>query len=341
MHLRSARTRPIDGRRPWPARRRAPGDRVALVDWGGVRATAATLAAAHLGAATAQMNPLLTAAELAQLVEASGCSPVGIAGAGGRVPLAEALGDAARCSSNPLAGREPERRRRARAATATRWCCSPAAPRACPNRCRSATERARPAGRLSAAVRPGPAAERGASCACRRSTSVGCSACCSALYAGDTTVVQPRFDAGAWLDARRPPPRQLGLPRAGDAGAHPRPSRLRDHRHDVADDDLLWRGGRAGRAHRAGHAAVARRGVRQRLRPDRDPRRLHDALTGRPPRPAAARVGRAARCRAPRSGSSTRRPATMCAAGEVGELWVRSPQNVSERMAAHRRSGAS
>ena len=47
------------------------GDRVALAEWGGVRSTAVTLAAAHLGAATAQMNPLLTADELAQLAAVS------------------------------------------------------------------------------------------------------------------------------------------------------------------------------------------------------------------------------------------------------------------------------
>ena len=56
-----------------------PGDHLALADWGGVRATAVTLAAAHLGAATAQMNPLLTSDELAQLATVAGCRPVGVA----------------------------------------------------------------------------------------------------------------------------------------------------------------------------------------------------------------------------------------------------------------------
>ena len=55
------------------------GDRVPLVDWGGVRSIAVTLAAAHLGAATAQMNPMLTSTELAVLVDASNCCAIGVA----------------------------------------------------------------------------------------------------------------------------------------------------------------------------------------------------------------------------------------------------------------------
>ena len=54
------------------ARGVGPDQTVALADWGGVRSTAVTLAAARLGAATAQMNPLLTSSELAQLVAVSG-----------------------------------------------------------------------------------------------------------------------------------------------------------------------------------------------------------------------------------------------------------------------------
>ena len=51
------------------------GDRVAVVDWGGIRSTAITLAAARIGAASAHMNPLLTAGELRALVELSGAIP--------------------------------------------------------------------------------------------------------------------------------------------------------------------------------------------------------------------------------------------------------------------------
>src|SRR3954462_993408 len=59
------------------------GDVVGLGDRGGVRSAAATLAAAHVGAATAQMNPLLTASELAQLVAVSGAGPIGVSGPDG------------------------------------------------------------------------------------------------------------------------------------------------------------------------------------------------------------------------------------------------------------------
>src|SRR5215469_14668987 len=69
------------------------GDRVALADWGGVRSTAVTLAAAHLGAATAQMNPLLTADELAQLATVAACRPVGVADAGAAAALRKAVGE--------------------------------------------------------------------------------------------------------------------------------------------------------------------------------------------------------------------------------------------------------
>ncbi len=74
------------------ARGVGPGDTVALADWGGVRSTAVTLAAAGLGAATAQMNPLLTSTELAQLVGVCGGADVGVADDAAAADLAEALG---------------------------------------------------------------------------------------------------------------------------------------------------------------------------------------------------------------------------------------------------------
>jgi len=57
-----------------------PGDTVALVDLAGALPVATILAAARLGAATAQMNAYLTAGELRQLVEIVGAR-VGVAGA--------------------------------------------------------------------------------------------------------------------------------------------------------------------------------------------------------------------------------------------------------------------
>ena len=65
------------------------GDRVALVDLAGELAVATILAAARLGAATAQMNVYLTSGELERLVDSVGAR-VGVAGA----PYAEALGRA-------------------------------------------------------------------------------------------------------------------------------------------------------------------------------------------------------------------------------------------------------
>jgi long-chain acyl-CoA synthetase len=66
-----------------------PGDTVALVDLAGALPVATILAAARLGAATAQMNAYLTTGELRQLVGLVGAR-VGVAGA----PFAERLGEA-------------------------------------------------------------------------------------------------------------------------------------------------------------------------------------------------------------------------------------------------------
>jgi long-chain acyl-CoA synthetase len=67
-----------------------PGDTVALVDLAGALPVATILAAARLGAATAQMNAYLTAGELRQLVEIVGAR-VGVAGAPFTDRLNEAL----------------------------------------------------------------------------------------------------------------------------------------------------------------------------------------------------------------------------------------------------------
>jgi acyl-CoA synthetase (AMP-forming)/AMP-acid ligase II len=68
-----------------------PGDRVALVDNAGVSSLATILACARLGAASAQMNVELTPGELSQLAEAVGAR-VGVAGDPFRSRLGEALG---------------------------------------------------------------------------------------------------------------------------------------------------------------------------------------------------------------------------------------------------------
>ncbi|HEV7761811.1 MAG TPA: class I adenylate-forming enzyme family protein, partial [Acidimicrobiales bacterium] len=73
------------------ARGVGPGDRVALVDNASVLSVATLLAAARIGAASAQMNVQLTPDELGKLSVGVGAT-VGVAGAPFRSRLAEALG---------------------------------------------------------------------------------------------------------------------------------------------------------------------------------------------------------------------------------------------------------
>jgi acyl-CoA synthetase (AMP-forming)/AMP-acid ligase II len=76
------------------ARGVGPGDRVALVHNGSVLSVATILAAARLGAASAQMNVQLTAEELGKLVGVVGAR-VGVAGSPFRERLAGAVGSGA------------------------------------------------------------------------------------------------------------------------------------------------------------------------------------------------------------------------------------------------------
>lgn len=176
-----------------------PGDRLALVDWGGVRGTAAMLAAAHLGAASAQMNPLLTAAELAELVDAGRCSSIGIAGSGSRIALSAALGDHGLVVEHP---RQPSR-----------------VPERSPGRDTEAlvlftsgtTGRPKPVALTHQAIVARIEAYRApfdagrppnVTMMCVPSFHVGgMLGLLLSLYAGDTTVIEPRFDAGRWLAA--------------------------------------------------------------------------------------------------------------------------------------------
>jgi long-chain acyl-CoA synthetase len=67
------------------------GDRVSVVDTGSVLSVAAILGAARIGAAAALMNVQLKPSELAQLVRTAGCAAVGIAGDAYADALAQAL----------------------------------------------------------------------------------------------------------------------------------------------------------------------------------------------------------------------------------------------------------
>ncbi len=85
------------------ARGVGPGARVALVDTGSVLSVATILAAARIGAASAQMNVLLTPDELRDLAQAVDAR-VGVAGAPYRSNLAAALGDDAVLGEDDVAG---------------------------------------------------------------------------------------------------------------------------------------------------------------------------------------------------------------------------------------------
>ena len=53
-------------------------------------------------------------------------------------------------------------------------------------------------------------------------------------------MVQPRFDAGEWLRLVARHRDLVGVPRADDAAAHPRPPRLRDHRPQRACSAIYY-----------------------------------------------------------------------------------------------------
>ncbi len=174
------------------------GHRVPLVDWGGVRSIAATLAAARLGAATTQMNPLLTSRELAQLVEVSGSGAVGVAGPDGAGHLAAALGPGATVldrpgghdAAAPPADGDPDD-----AAVVLFTSGTTGLPKPVPLSHEALMERIRAYRQPAAADRP-----PGVTLMCVPSFHIGgLLGLLVNLYGGDTTVVQPRFDAGGWL----------------------------------------------------------------------------------------------------------------------------------------------
>ena len=175
------------------------GDHVPLVDWGGVRSTAVTLAAAHLGAATAQMNPMLTAAELSLLVEVSRCCAIGVATTGGQDSLAAALGSGGMVihgQGDPATSPVPERAGGGDDdalilfTSGTTGLPKPVA----------VSHRALMA-RIRAYRAPfDPDRPPAVTLMCVPSFHVGgMLGLLLTLYAGDTTVVLPRFDAGQWL----------------------------------------------------------------------------------------------------------------------------------------------
>ncbi len=303
------------------------GDRIALVDWGGVRGTAVTFAAAHLGAATAQMNPLLTAPELAQLVEVSGSRHVGVANRDAHGALAEAFGAGGTVLElvGPSA-RPPERSPGDDADALVLFTSgTTGVPKPVPISHRAIVDRIE-------AYRPqfDPARPPNVTTMCVPSFHVGgMLGLLLSLYAGDTTVIQPRFDAGRWLAAAQ---------HHGVTSAFVVPTmlaRILDH-PDLPTTDLSSLRSISYGAAAAPHALIERAmeqwpevgfanvfgqtetlGAYAALSPDdhRDPRLV--GSVGQPMPGVDVRVVD---------------PATAedVAPGHVGELWVRASQTVGE-----------
>jgi acyl-CoA synthetase (AMP-forming)/AMP-acid ligase II len=176
------------------------GSRVAVVDRGSLLSIASVLAAARIGAAAALMNPALTAAELREMLRNAGCLPVAVAGepyagqlraAGATTTLSSAdLFTRQQFSPVPTVDGVADRDALVLFTSGTTGL-----PKAV-----GITE-----GQLTARIRGIGAAFRADAAPivgmmCVPFFHVGGSlGMLGSLYAGNTSVVQDRFDAGQWL----------------------------------------------------------------------------------------------------------------------------------------------
>ena len=243
------------------------------------------------------MNPALTPPELRGLLQNAGCADVGGRGGGVCRPApcsrrAERVSDARPAGDGTAAHRRPS----TPTTTGTPWSCSPAAQPG--SRRRSASPTGNSACGSAGCRAPFRADARPAvSMMCVPFFHVGGSlGMLGSLYSGNTSVVQTA------LRRRRvvaPGGRASGdghIPGADDVAADPRPSRFRRHRSDVAGRHRLRRRRRARRPGAQGDGRAAACGVRQRVRPDRDARRVHDPDARRSSRSQPGGIRSAARC---------------------------------------------
>jgi long-chain acyl-CoA synthetase len=177
------------------------GQRVAVVDSGSLLSIATLLGAARIGAAAALMNPALTAPELQGLLKNAGCTDVAIAGE----PYVERLRDAGAptvltvsdltgegCGSAALADDAPHDDRDALVLFTSG---TTGLPKAVGITGRQLVSRIRG---MAAPFRVGAKPAVGMMCVPFFHVG-GALGTLGSLYSGQTSVVQPRFDAGEWL----------------------------------------------------------------------------------------------------------------------------------------------